>query len=407
MILLQRRAGAAKTAAELRLLLVNDTALLVPYLTAVLVDGRGKVQAVSGLPTPNRDAPFTRLAQRLARKHLRGKPAAADPDDELLAPERAWLPLGAQGHLLLARREPWQDGERQLLQPWLDHAGMALGSKGTPSVGARGWLGRLGWTVVLAGLAAAMAIPVPLTVLAPAEVVPRDPDVVRATLNGVVEDILVEPNQTVRAGDVVVRLDPRELQTRLDVVRQALEIAQAELRQAQASALQSREAQSALPILRSRIDQRRAEVTLVESQLARIAIPAGRDGIVLLPDPASLRGRPVRQGERLFTIADPAAGELELWIAAADMIDFGADAAVTLFLTVDPDRSIPARVRQLSHQAQPSPDGPIGFRALARFEGEPPRLGLRGIARIAGPDVPLGFYLFRRPIAAVRQQVGL
>ena len=34
------------------------------------------------------------------------------------------------------------------------------------------------------------------------------------------------------------------------------------------------------------------------------------------------------------------------------------------------------------------------------------RIGLRGTARIEGDEVPLFLYLFRRPIAVLRQAVG-
>jgi hypothetical protein len=36
-----------------------------------------------------------------------------------------------------------------------------------------------------------------------------------------------------------------------------------------------------------------------------------------------------------------------------------------------------------------------------------PRIGHRGTAQLIGEWVPLGFYLFRRPIAAARQYLGM
>lgn len=424
-ILLQQRVIAARSVAEIRLLVVNDTAMLVGYRTALLFNPDGGCVAVSGLPTPNREAPFTISAERLARWLIRRVPqgGAVDADslpealrhesEAHLAPDRLWTPIMSAGGrveawLLLAREGAWSDPERQLLKPWFDVVGLTLGApRRGPRPAAWRWLKRAAILTATALLVAAMFVPTPMTILAPAEVIARDPDVIRAPISGVVEEAPVAPNAAVRAGDVVLRLDPRELNTRLDVARQALEIAQAELRQTQQSAILNREAQSLLPILRARIEQRRAEVQLVESQLARVVVAAGLDGVVLLPDPASLRGRPVRQGERLFMIADPQSVELELWIAAPDMIDIGPGAAVTLFLTVAPDQSTSATLRLLSHQATASPDGPMAFRGVATFDGPVPRIGLRGVARIEGPPAPIGYYLFRRPIAAIRQQFGL
>ena len=36
-----------------------------------------------------------------------------------------------------------------------------------------------------------------------------------------------------------------------------------------------------------------------------------------------------------------------------------------------------------------------------------PRLGVRGTAQVAGDDVPLALYLFRRPLTVARQWTGL
>ena len=37
----------------------------------------------------------------------------------------------------------------------------------------------------------------------------------------------------------------------------------------------------------------------------------------------------------------------------------------------------------------------------------PPRIGLRGTAKILGDRVPLALYLFRRPLALLRQSLGI
>ena len=65
----------------------------------------------------------------------------------------------------------------------------------------------------------AMWIPVRQSVLAPAEIVPLEPTVVRAPLDGVVERIVVQPNQDVAAGEVLLTLDPTQIRNRLDVAR--------------------------------------------------------------------------------------------------------------------------------------------------------------------------------------------
>jgi hypothetical protein len=51
----------------------------------------------------------------------------------------------------------------------------------------------------------------------------------------------------------------------------------------------------------------------------------------------------------------------------------------------------------------------VVYRVTARLDEKRPwlRIGLRGTARIAGDQVPLVFYLFRRPLTALRQMLGV
>ena len=69
-----------------------------------------------------------------------------------------------------------------------------------------------------------------------------------------------------------------------------------------------------------------------------------------------------------------------------------------------------ARVTQADYKSREIDEQTVAFRAHARLEaqGRPlPRLGVKGTAQVYGEDVALGLYLFRRPISAVRQWLGM
>lgn len=53
------------------------------------------------------------------------------------------------------------------------------------------------------------------------------------------------------------------------------------------------------------------------------------------------------------------------------------------------------------------PGGQLAYRLDARFDEAPPRIGLRGTAKLFGERAPLALYLLRRPLAGLRQSVGL
>jgi hypothetical protein len=68
-----------------------------------------------------------------------------------------------------------------------------------------------------------------------------------------------------------------------------------------------------------------------------------------------------------------------------------------------------ATLRQASYEATLSPSGLLGYRLKALFAdgSRVPRIGLRGTAKVYGERVSLFYYLMRRPLAAVRQLLGL
>ncbi len=434
-LMLLQRARKAPDVRNLGYLLTNDTSLLIPYRLGLLWlrddQGGGWLAGVSNLPVPDQNTAIARWAAPLFR-HLcthygpeaapvdrSGLPAPLTTDWTAHLPAHAvWLPLTLAhgphlGGLLLAREAPWNEAECRLLSHWVGGTAPILEVLRRKRSGM--FFRNLSSRKLLF-LAAAVAVslaltfvPVRLNVLAPAEVIPQDPIIVRAPLAGVIDTVAVDPNERVLSGQVLARLDDRELTTRLEIARQGLEVAQTEYQQASRASISSQEAQLRRAIFSVRVEQHRAEVEHIQEQLSRITILAELDGIVIFPDRASLRGRPVRLGERIMTLADPTAASLEIWIPPSDSIAFAENAEVLLFLNIDPERPLLARLLRVAHQATLAPDGNFGYRAEALFHAHAstPRIGLRGTAKVYGDSVSLGYYLFRRPLTVLRQTFGI
>jgi hypothetical protein len=431
---LTRRARHAATIEELAFLAVNETHGLVPYRQAALwrrdAAGTGRVLAVSGAPMIERNAPFPMwLEQLLAALDRRRKDAgaltvvASDLPADLADDWTEWLPTHAllvplsgggevRGALLLARDQPWPEGDARLVAEIADaygHAWAALDRRHR----LRPWrmlLRRDRWlAMAIAALVFGMMwIPVRQSALAPAEIVPLEPTVVRAPLDGVVERIVVQPNQDVAAGELLLTLDPTQIRNRLDVARKARDVAEAEYRQAAQQAAFDDKSRQQLTILKGRAEQRQADVTYADSLLARIQVKAEQPGIAVFDDANDWTGRPVRIGERILTIADPAKAEIEVRLPVADAINLEPGAEVALFLNIAPERRIDATLRYASYEASVAPDGALSYRLKAALAGDapPPRIGLKGTAEIYGRKVSLFYYLMRRPLAALRQMTG-
>jgi hypothetical protein len=472
---LSRRARAATDALELSYVAMNETHVLVNYRQAVLVVGE-QVTALSGVVSPEANAPyvqwlgrllweirvtqFTEPATDLASSANPVAPALINADsmpetvreewDEWLPLHALWLPLPVVGDdfpgggWLLARDEPWLDGEILVVQEWaevwvqawalrhkpdaaerlqaLKQKARAMLPRGDDWHALRDLLRRPGdWRTVIRAawgnprlrwsllILVALLFPVRLTVLAPGELVAANPAVIRAPLDGVIERVAVQPNQAVKAGDLLFEFDRTTLASRLIVAVQALATAEAEYRQFAQQALFDTRSKGQLGIAQGRVEEKKAEAIYLRELNQRAGVTAPRAGVVLFDDPTELIGKPVATGERVMMVSDEHDVEVEAWISLFDAIDFAPDASVTLYLNVKPLTPVSARLRYLAHEAQQRPDGHFAYRLRAAIPaGETlHRVGLKGTTKITGGWVPAAYWVLRKPLAALRNYVGL
>nr|WP_275300621.1 HlyD family efflux transporter periplasmic adaptor subunit [Pseudomonas sp. AF32] len=421
---LERQTRAARTPAQLSYSLVNDGQALFGFRHAALLIA-GKVQAVTGVSAVEPNAPFVAFVEQavaqLFKQRLldQARVITADGVSEAVRADWAslsagqvfWLPLidhqgQVFGGLWLARDLPWTAPEQVLLSQLGDtysHAWLALQPR-------KPW--RLRWTrkrqaVVLAVLLLGLLIPVRQSVLAPAEVVPLGGQVVAAPLDGVIAEFLVKPNQTVRNGELLLRFESTSLKAQADVAERALGVAEAELKANSQRSFADAESSSKIDLLAARVEQKRAERNYAIELLKRSEVRAERDGIAVFPDAERWLGKPVQTGERLMEIADPNQAELRIELAVGDAIALTPGAQVALFLDSDPLQRHLAWLERSAYEAQPTAAGQLAYRLDARFDATAPRIGLRGTAKIFGDRAPLALYLLRRPLAGLRQSVGL
>lgn len=430
---LERRIRDQPDLTGLGFVMVNDSRQLLAYREALLWNAqRERVEHCSGLARVEADAPFMLLLKRLCR-HCTEQPWAgqlhtlgmhdvpmtvADPQEwqEYLSAYVVWVPLldrrgNTLGALLLCREQPLEPAEHtllELLQHAYAHAWASLNSR--PGKTAR-WLALKPRRVVIAVSAVMLVLallPVQQSVLAPAEVIAREPAVLRAPLQAVVERILVQPNQAVTAGEPLVQLDPREVDNRLESARQTLAAADAQLRQTRQQALFDERAKADLAQAITRRDQARSDVDFLQDNLQRMRIVAPRDGIAIFDDPSDWIGRPVALGERIMQVAAPTDVRLEILLPVGDAIALEPGNDVRLFLNSQPGSPTRATLARLGYRAAARADGSMAYRLEANFDGGDPRLrvGLKGTAKLYGQRTLLINYLLRKPLAALRTHLG-
>lgn len=430
LVQLARRAREADNVDALAFTMVNESRQMLVYRQSALWLGvrHGRVACVSGVPQADPNAPYVQWLQRAlpalamqSSDNPRRVQSMDLPDDvgaewsDWLPAHGLWVPLrqrdDALGGLLFASDEPWPDGALTLAAE-LGHAYSHALDAFAPR---RAWRTRLADalrpTKRRVAVAVAMLIvalfPVRQTVLAPAEVVPLEPFLVRAPQDGVVDRILVRPNQQVAAGTPLVTLDTTALQARYAVARKAYDAAAEEYRQSAQAAVTDDKSRLDMAQRRGQMEQKQVELDYTAQQLGRVQIKAERAGVAVFSDVNDWQGKAVAIGERIMTLADPHKVELSIELPAGERFDVEPGAIATLYPNASPLSSYDARITQVAYSAEATREGVVAYRLKAVFDGGTlPRVGLTGNARVSGARVPLIYYALRRPLTTARQWLG-
>lgn len=426
---LQRKARASEDTAALGFTMVNETRSLLPYRQAALwlAGPLAQIKAVSGVALLEAHAPYLVWLRETAEAlfssgdnvwrafSANDLPASlAERWMEWCAPYGLALGLRDQrsgacfGALLLFREQAWHEGEITLLLELADaytHAWQALQPR-------QPWLrsllavkhSRWWWLAP-----AVLLIPVRLSVLAPAEIAAIDPTLVRAPLDGVVDQFHVQPNQQVENGQLLLSLENTDIANRLEVAHKALAVAEAEHRSNAQLAVLENKNKAELSVLKSKIDQHAAEVGYLQDQFARSEIRAPHAGIAVFADAQDWLGKPVSVGERILQIADASRVEVWMELPVADLIALEDGAETVMYLNSDPQHPLTGKLYSVAYQPEATAENVLAYRLKAHLDGNepPPRIGLKGTAKIYGPKVSLFYYLFRRPLAGLRQWLGM
>ena len=429
--LMQLEASARRAQSEkaLEFLIVNETKQLVDYQQGVLVHNMRnglRVSSASNIAVIEDQAPFIAWLEKVLKKlkldqdDTKMRPIDASMVDTDLAeqwsdyalPFALWCPLYAPnktllGGLWLMRDRPWHEKDMTIcgrINDTYAHAWGALTQNGAlrPKRSKR----TMWWVIAITLLV--LAIPVRLSTLAPAEVTAAKPQVITAPLDGVVKSIPMVPNSMVATGDVIVTFDDTTLRNNLLIAERALAVAEASFQQASQGAFADRRDKAKLAILEAEYNLRLSERNYAAELLEKTKIPAPSNGLLLFTDPTDWIGKPVTVGERIMEIADPDEVALKIFLPVDDSIVFDEDIPIDIFLDHQPLDSVEANIVNANYHAEQTPAGLLAFRITAEFVGGTTqfRIGQQGTAKLYGERVPLAFFLFRRPLSALRQTFG-
>jgi RND family efflux transporter MFP subunit len=208
-----------------------------------------------------------------------------------------------------------------------------------------------------------------------------------APFQGFVGESLVRAGDAVRQGQVIARLEDRDL--KLERARWQAETEQAQRKVRQSAALQDR---AGMSMAAAQEQQAQAQLALVEERLARAVLKAPFDGIVVSGDLSQLLGSPVEQGKVLFEVAPLDAYRVVLHVDERDIAQLALGQPGQIALAGMPYERLPFTVRQIT-PVSTAQDGRNAFRVEAQLGKAPPRLrpGMEGIGKVEVGDRKLAW----------------
>jgi hypothetical protein len=256
--------------------------------------------------------------------------------------------------------------------------------------------------VTLALLAGLMCMPVPYRIASECEVQPVARRYVVAPFDGVLEESLAAPGDRIQAGQLLARLDGRDIRIELSSTQAEYERKNKERDTALANG-QTATAQIA------RLDMERLELKtqLLQQREQELDIRSPCDGILISGDWQRAQGARLTIGQTLFEIGPLDRMVVEIAVPEDDVNYARPGAPVRIQVNAAAaDRT--GTIDLIHPRAEIRNDRNV-FVAEVTLENVDGALlpGMKGAAKIRGPTRPLAWNLFHKPWYAVRRWLGL
>jgi len=238
--------------------------------------------------------------------------------------------------------------------------------------------------LALAALAAA-ALPLPYPVKATCEMQPVLRRVVAAPFDGILQGVSARAGEVVEEGQLLARLDGRELRSQL---AEAIARRERALKESDAALAEGLVAESRIAALEA--EGLAHQIDLLDYRLRHLEVRSPIAGLVLQGDLERSEGAPLRVGDPLFEVGPLERLLAEVAVPAKDISLIRPGAKVTLKLESHLHGTVEAEIQQIAPKSTWLDDRNV---FLCEAEIENPegvlRAGLKGKAKVAGPRRPL------------------
>ncbi|MEG1979302.1 MAG: HlyD family efflux transporter periplasmic adaptor subunit [Victivallaceae bacterium] len=419
---------------------VNNSILAISYLRSSLLDFRGKnpkLLAVSGQNNVNADSEFgTEILALAAALGMPDKITILNRNDlenqnvsEAALAAFDYLSENSPAILAIPIRTPSKDNSESSAMLWVvelpqieqiplasamssllaQHYGESLFyilNNKTTSASLKAAISRNKWLapsriflyIIIAFILSAIFVRIPQNVSAEFEIVPNTDNIYYAPYDGIIAKCFQKDGDSVGVGLPILAFDTDERKFNLAAALTEYQRVSAQLEITQREAIGDVAKRAQVKLLQLQKNKCAVEINRNNYYLDQSEIKAATPGKLSIGEASKLEGKAVRSGEKLFEViaTDNLVALVQLDERNSSVLN--ANPAVTLYLYTKPEVAINGEITLVSPKPVLNERKQYCYEIKTKLKNVNTELicGMRGIARITGEKVSLGYYIFRQ-----------
>jgi hypothetical protein len=247
-------------------------------------------------------------------------------------------------------------------------------------------------------LPAILLIPFPVTVGGEAEVICRDTRIAFANLEGVLDKVLVRQGDGVEKGQPIARLDPTELNLRLNALESRFEILSQQMNQLSLESGRDPAKLARKKLLALKREGVSNEMRYLKWKRENLWIRSPAKGLVITDGISALEGKRMKSGERVCEIASMDKAQVVIYLPEDRISGVKPRLPAHVYLNSDPTNPVELVISEISPYTEYHPRVGAAIRVFAEFKSTPARLklGMKGIGKIKAPSSNLLSILYAK-----------
>ena len=229
------------------------------------------------------------------------------------------------------------------------------------------------------------------------ELVPYDEITEYAPYAGMIKSVSFNSGDMVKKGDIVLEYDTQELSYKLLETKTSYDKISAELDWNKQQSFNNTEQLGNVKVLVLQQEAVEIEIEKNEWYIKNAKIKADISGVFVLNETEKWVGKAVTAGEKLFEIIPPNKINAEIMLdeQSASVIDDKMN--ITLYLYSCPEMPIHGKILSASPRPMLTKTGQFCYLIKMKLHEIDSNfiVGMRGIARVSGEKVSIGYYLFK------------